>query len=231
MCNLSPAALPTMIAQLDAHFIRIAPGRAMSRMVGYSLFEGRPLTTRGRWWNPLVFWNLRLATARGGGRVDRPVFIVGMGRSGTTLLGRILACHPSLAFSTSQRPCGVIRPDEDIIGSYWLRTARAGYTWMIVTRSGRDVIARDRFCFRGTLLASRFATHRRQVSRARISSSFVRQIFPRCSFPDCSTLALVHTQVSCRLVGVQPSRRRRLVGGPGSEVGHPLEPGRRRKGE
>lgn len=108
-----------MVAQLDSRFVRIAPGRAASRLVGYSLFEGRPVTTKGRWWNPAVFANLELATRIPPGRIDRPVFIVGMGRSGTTLLGRILAAHPEVGFLNEPKAMWhVVRADEDVIGSY-----------------------------------------------------------------------------------------------------------------
>lgn len=108
-----------MPAQLDSKFIRIAPGRAVSRLVGYSLFEGRPLTTRGRWWNPVVFANLRFAARRSRGGVEKPVFVVGMGRSGTTLLGQVLAAHPAVGFLNEPKAMWhCIRPDEDVIGSY-----------------------------------------------------------------------------------------------------------------
>src|SRR5690606_40375856 len=49
--------------------------------------EGRPLTTRGRWINPLVFGLYRMAQRLPLGRpVREPAFILGMGRSGTTIL-------------------------------------------------------------------------------------------------------------------------------------------------
>lgn len=51
--------------------------------------------------------------------VNRPIFIVGMGRSGTTLLGQVLATHPSVGFLNEPKAVWhTIRGDEDVIGSY-----------------------------------------------------------------------------------------------------------------
>ncbi len=83
-----------MVAQLDTAYITTRPARAVSRAVSYAFFEGRPLLTRGRWINP---WLLRrakkVAQREQSAVVDRPLFILGTGRSGTTVLGKILSMH------------------------------------------------------------------------------------------------------------------------------------------
>jgi hypothetical protein len=115
-----------MIAQLDPLYIRIRPWKLWNRMMSYSLFEGRPLTTRGRWINPLVFAHFalekRLPALR---RVEKPLFILGTGRSGTTVLGMVLSMHRDVGFLNEPKALWhAIRPDEDLIGSYTRGPAR-----------------------------------------------------------------------------------------------------------
>jgi hypothetical protein len=109
-----------MIAQLTPSYIKTRPLKAVSRLMSYVLFEGRPLTTRGRWINPLVFSLFRLA--RKGPRlkkVTKPIFIVGTGRSGTTILGVMLSMHPKVGFLNEPKAIWqFLYPYEDLIGNY-----------------------------------------------------------------------------------------------------------------
>ena len=57
----------------------------------------------------------------GTGALVRPVFIIGCGRSGTTVLGRVLGRHPSLAFLNEPRDIWLYEPRTDI----WSARARA----------------------------------------------------------------------------------------------------------
>jgi hypothetical protein len=169
-----------MVAQLDSRFVRIAPGRALSRLIGYGLFEGRPATTAGRWWNPAVFANLRQAAKRAGAPADRPIFIVGMGRSGTTLLGRILAAHPDVGFLNEPKAMWhVVRPDEDIIGSY---SQRVGRLHLYATDADPEAVERCHALFAWYL---RVSGSRRVVDKYPelvFRSEFVRAIFPDARF-------------------------------------------------
>jgi hypothetical protein len=170
-----------MVAQLDSTFVRIAPGRAASRLVGYSLFEGRPVTTTGRWWNPVVFGNLRLAAGRVGEQIDRPVFIVGMGRSGTTLLGRILAAHPSVGFLNEPKAMWhVIRDDEDVIGSY--APPHTGRLCLRAEDADEEVSRRGHALFAWYLRASRSKRVVDKYPELVFRHAFVRAIFPDARF-------------------------------------------------
>lgn len=109
-----------MIAQLDALYLRLRPFKLWSRLISYGLFEGRPLTTRGRWINPLVFTlfsiEKKIPQLR---QVNKPVFILGTGRSGTTVLGIVLSIHRAVGFLNEPKALWHSAfENEDLIGSY-----------------------------------------------------------------------------------------------------------------
>ncbi len=115
-----------MIAQLDRRYLTAHPLKSLTRLTSYALFEGRPLVTRGRWINPLVFIVLRSAARLPQMKaVERPIFIVGTGRSGTTVLGTVLSVHREVGFLNEPKALWhVIHPGEDLIGSYTRAPAR-----------------------------------------------------------------------------------------------------------
>ena len=109
-----------LIAQLDRQYVDLGFARTLRRIASYALFEGRPLTTKGQWFNPIVFGLLRsLAAYPGRPAVDRPVFITGLGRSGTTILGMLLSVHPDVGFLNEPKAMWhVVDPRQDINGNY-----------------------------------------------------------------------------------------------------------------
>jgi hypothetical protein len=109
-----------MIAQLDKSFIRLAFGQAVKRIIVYLFYEGRPLTTKGRWFNGIVFLWLRLQAMLCSRSPDvDPVYIIGTGRSGTTILGVCLGVHKDVVFLNEPKALwSYAYPNEDIIGSY-----------------------------------------------------------------------------------------------------------------
>jgi len=109
-----------MVAQIDSRFVRSSLKKAWSRYLSYALYEGRPLTTKGRWINPLVFFLYRLqAILPTGKSVVKPVFILGVGRSGTTILGVTLAMHRDVGFLNEPKALwSYLYEKEDVIGSY-----------------------------------------------------------------------------------------------------------------
>lgn len=115
-----------MVAQIDKRYIRTRSWKLWSRMVSYLLFEGRPLTTRGQWINSFLFFHFgvekRLPRFR---KVKQPVFILGTGRSGTTILGIVLSMHKDVGFLNEPKALWhSLHPHEDLIGSYSRGPAR-----------------------------------------------------------------------------------------------------------
>lgn len=115
-----------MVAQIDKAYIKARPGRLWSRILSYALFEGRPLTTKGRWFNVFVFGLARLLRNLPCLRfVESPVFILGTGRSGTTILGMILSMHHDVGFLNEPKAVWAgLHQGEDLIGSYNRNPAR-----------------------------------------------------------------------------------------------------------
>jgi hypothetical protein len=115
-----------MVAQVDNLYARLRPWKLWSRLVSYALFEGRPLTTKGQWINPLIFalFNIEKHLPRLK-RVTKPTFILGTGRSGTTILGIVLSMHREVGFLNEPKALWhSFHPEEDLIGSYARNDAR-----------------------------------------------------------------------------------------------------------
>lgn len=96
------------------------PAKALGRLISHFGFEGRPLTTRWRWANSLTTPILKLITCMPQvKRVKSPIFILGTGRSGTTILGKVLSMHRDIAWLNEPKLLWhVVYPHEDLIGSY-----------------------------------------------------------------------------------------------------------------
>lgn len=110
-----------MIAQINPNYIKTRPMKVLPRFISYALFEGRPVTTKGRWINPLVFSILKtVSTTKNRYKsIEKPIFILGTGRSGTTILGIVLSMHREVGYLNEPKAIWhVIYPHEDIIGNY-----------------------------------------------------------------------------------------------------------------
>ena len=109
-----------VVAQLDTEYLALRPTKVVSRLVSYALFEGRPLTTKGRWINPFIFFHFALERRFPQVReVKKPLFIIGTGRSGTTILGILMSMHKDVGFLNEPKALWhAIFPHEDVIGSY-----------------------------------------------------------------------------------------------------------------
>jgi hypothetical protein len=83
-------------------------------------FEGRPLTTKGRFINPGLKLLYRLLCITNTRKIARaPAFILGTGRSGTTILGISLSTHKNVSFLNEPKlPWYFANDKDDLIGSY-----------------------------------------------------------------------------------------------------------------
>lgn len=109
-----------MIAQLNKSYILSRPSKMAQRLMSYLFFEGRPATTRGKWFNPVTFFMLKFASKRNiSVKSESPVFITGTGRSGSTILGMILSMHKDLGFLNEPKALWhTVYPEGDLTGSY-----------------------------------------------------------------------------------------------------------------
>lgn len=170
-----------MIAQIDSAYINARPWKLWSRMVSYALFEGRPLTTRGQWINPLVFAHFavekRLPINR---KISKPVFILGTGRSGTTILGIVLSMHRDVGFLNEPKALWhSVYPEEDLIGSYNRNHAR----YRLTAADASDAVIQAAHRIYGAYLSATFS--RRIVDKYPeliFRIPFVRAIFPDAKF-------------------------------------------------
>lgn len=109
-----------MVAQIEAPMLKLRPAKVPGRLIAWALVEGRPLTTRGRWINGLVFALYRLAQGVPEARGARaPIYIIGTGRSGTTVLGTLFSIHQDAVFLNEPKALWHYAVGgEDMIGSY-----------------------------------------------------------------------------------------------------------------
>ena len=170
-----------MVAQVDWAYIKTRPTKLVSRLVSYALFEGRPLTVRGQWINPLVFAQLaiwkRLPLAR---KMRKPIFILGMGRSGTTVFGVLLSMHRDVGFLNEPKAMWhAIHPHEDVIGSY--DCAEASYR-LGVQDATPEVCQTAHKLFGGYLLSTLSSRVVDKYPELIFRVAFVRAIFPDARF-------------------------------------------------
>lgn len=197
-----------MIAQLTWEYVQARPWKAANRLISYAAFEGRPVTTRGRWINPFVF-----AVLGGGKRlpalrpVRNPVFVVGTGRSGTSILGLVLSMHRDVGFLNEPKALWhAVHPHEDLIGSYSRGQARYWLTSADATPEMRRVARRIYSAF---LLLS---GSRRVVDK--YPELIFRVPFVQALFPDARFLFLVRDGWdTCQSIEGWSARRGRVRGG------------------
>jgi len=169
-----------MVAQLDRPYVSFLRGRTLVRLLSYAAFEGRPLTTRGRWVNPLVQAHLAAGTRFPSTTVDRPIFVLGVGRSGTTLLGKLLGGHPHVGFLNEPKALWhAVRDDEDIIGTY---SPTPGRLRLGADDATPDVVSRARRLFAYYAWVTRSKRVVDKYPELVFRHAFVRTIFPDARF-------------------------------------------------
>ena len=171
-----------MIAQINPLYIKTRPMKVLKRLVSYAFFEGRPVTTKGRWINPLVF-SLLKRFAENNNRyksVEKPIFILGTGRSGTTILGIVLSMHREVGYLNEPKAMWhLIHPHEDIIGNYSQAEAKYRLTAEDATNEMRQRAAQ---MFGAYLKATRSKRLVDKYPELIFRVDFVRAIFPDARF-------------------------------------------------
>jgi hypothetical protein len=170
-----------MIAQVDQAYFKINPTAASRRFVSRLFFEGRPITTGSRWINHLVFAHFwlekRLPQLK---KVIKPIFIIGTGRSGTTILGSILSIHNQVGYLNEPKALWhAANPDEDVIGHYSHGYARYRLNAEDVTPEARHNIHRLFGAFLATTFTKRIVDKNPELA---FRIPYVKAIFPDALF-------------------------------------------------
>jgi hypothetical protein len=166
-----------MIAQLNKEYISARPTKLFSRLMSYFFFEGRPLTTKGQWINTFLFIGYRaICLLPKIKKVNAPIFIVGTGRSGSTLLGMLLSIHKDVAYLNEPKALWHFAYDEeDLIGSY--STGKANYKLDQKNVTAKTIVRMNKlFGFYLTTVFSKRAVDKYPELIFRIE--FVKKIFP-----------------------------------------------------
>ncbi|NIV44574.1 sulfotransferase [Candidatus Bathyarchaeota archaeon] len=145
------------------------------------MYEGRPITTRGRWVNPLVFALAKLTLSLPQLRtVNGPIFIVGMGRSGTTILGITLSLHSDVGFLNEPKALWyVANHKDDVIGNY---SDIPGSYLLSESDAQPDSIRRIRRLYGGYLKLTRRQRVVDKYPEAVFRASYISECFPDCKF-------------------------------------------------
>jgi len=170
-----------MIAQLDKKYLKIRPYKVFTRLVSYFFFEGRPLTTKGRWINSIVFANYKMdARIPVLKKVEKPIFILGTGRSGTTILGMLLSMHKQVGYLNEPKAFwNYIYDKEDLIGSYTDKEATFRLSGDVVTPT---MIKKAHRVYSFYLLTSFSKRVVDKYPELIYRTGFVRKIFPDAKF-------------------------------------------------
>lgn len=156
-----------MVAQIDPAYKSFGLKKVIRRLVSYALFEGRPHTTKGQWFNPVIFLWLRILNLiPGSPTLDKPIFITGLGRSGTTILGKLFSLQKDVGFLNEPKAIWkLIDPRHDINGDY---TNSGG----VFTLNAQDVSPKAR-----TSAHRLFARYLKSVGATRLVDKYPELIF------------------------------------------------------
>lgn len=170
-----------MIAQIDRDYLNYGVARAARRIASYSFYEGRPLTTKGRFINPVVFaWLRATASMPGETTVDRPIFITGLGRSGTTVLGILFSVHRQVGYLNEPKALWhVIDPRQDINGNY---SSSGGLFHMGAADVSAETVRRARRLFSRYLTLTGATRVVDKYPELIFRVDYVRAIFPDAKF-------------------------------------------------
>ncbi len=144
------------------------------------------MTTKGRWINPLVFSILKKVAANNSKYkpVKKPIFILGTGRSGTTILGIVLSMHREVGYLNEPKAIWhLIHPHEDVIGNYSQSNAK----YRLTAEDATDQMQRRAAQMFGAYLT----TTRSERLVDKYPELIFRVDFVRALFPDARFIFLV----------------------------------------
>ncbi|MCA9952561.1 MAG: sulfotransferase [Anaerolineales bacterium] len=170
-----------MIAQVDSNYFKTRPSAAFRRIATRIFFEGRPLTTKARWINSLYLLQFALEKKLPALKpVIKPIFIIGVGRSGTTILGTLLSMHPQVGFLNEPKAIWhTIYPEEDVIGHYDLGPAR----YRLDMEDASRIVKRNASRLFGDYLALTFSERLLDKNpELTFRVPFIQAIFPDAKF-------------------------------------------------
>lgn len=174
-----------MIAQIDRSYLKTGIQKLSARLLAYSLFEGRAVGQPGRWINPLVFLNYHLVEKiYSEVPVFSPVFILGTGRSGSTIISKILSIHPDVGMLNEPKAAWhYAYGNEDLNGSY-----SSGYAKVFLNSADATTDVRRK-------LSGIYNAFLRWSGNIRIVDKYpelvYRTSFVRALFPDAKFILLV----------------------------------------
>lgn len=170
-----------LVAELDPIYIKTRPGKAFARLVSHLFFQGRFLTTRHRWLNSFLLAEMRLMTALPQLKsVNKPIFIMGMGRSGSTILGKVLSMHREVGFLNEPKAIWfTVDPREDVNGNFYRGPAQYHFAASDVTPERRKTIQRIYGFYQLVTGSSRIVDKNPEVI---YRIPYIREFFPDARF-------------------------------------------------
>ena len=170
-----------MIAQLSKEYISTRPSKLISRLISYFFFEGRPATTKGRWINPFLFFVFKIISIfPQAKKIKSPIFIIGTGRSGSTLLGMLLSMHKKIGFLNEPKAMWHFAfNNEDVIGSYSTVEAKYKLDASNVNDKGVHLIKKLYGFYLASVFSSRIVDKYPELI---FRIEFVKEIFPDAKF-------------------------------------------------
>ena len=143
--------------------------------------QGRFLTTGYRWLNPFILTQLRLSQRLPQLKsVVKPIFVIGTGRSGSTILGKVLSMHRDIGFLNEPKAMWyTLDAREDVNGHFQRGVGQYRFDTAVATAKTRQA-AHRLFGFYLTLTGSKRVLDKNPEIVFRLP--FVRTIFPDAKF-------------------------------------------------
>jgi hypothetical protein len=170
-----------LIAELDPIYIKTRPGKALVRLVSHLFFQGRFLTTKHRWLNSFLLAEMRFVTMLPPLKsANGPIYIMGMGRSGSTILGKVLSMHRQVGFLNEPKLIWYsVDPKDDVNGNFYNGPAQYRFAVGDASPASRRRIQRI-YSFYLTLTGSRRIVDKNPEAVYRIP--YLRELFPDARF-------------------------------------------------